>query len=65
MAFYRFYNILKTQESISIKRGPINIDIYNLISSLEIIASRLKGTKLIPRKPIYIFFLLKIIKNVV
>ncbi len=47
MAFYRFYNILKIQESISVKRGPIDVDVYSLISSLKITVFRLKGTKLV------------------
>ncbi len=65
MASYRFYSILETQESTSVKKGPIDIGIYNLISSLEITASKLKGIKFIPRKLIYIFFLSKITKNVI
>ncbi len=65
MAFCGFYNILKTQESTSAKRGPIDVDIYNLISSLEITVSGLKGIRLISWKPVRIFFLLKVIKNAV
>src|SRR6266566_3932940 len=65
MAFYKFYNVLKTQESTSVKRGLIGIDIYNLISSLEITASRLKGTRPVPRKPARIFSSSKVAKNVV
>ncbi len=57
MAFCKFYNILEIQESTSVEKGPIDIDIYNLILNLKITASRLKGTKLILRKPIYIFLL--------
>ena len=65
MAFYKFYDILKIQKSILVKRDPIDIDIYNLILSLEIITSGLKGTKFVPWKPIYIFSLLKIMKNTI
>ena len=64
MAFYRFCNILKTQESTSIKKDPINVNVYNLISSLKIIASGLKRIKLIPRKPTYTFSSPKITKNI-
>ncbi len=65
MAFYGFYNVLKTQESISVEKGPINIDIYSLILSLEIIVSGLKETRFILRKPIRIFSSPKITKNVI
>ncbi len=65
MAFYRFYNILKTQESTSAERDLIDVNIYNLISSLKIIVSGLKGIKFIPRKPIYIFSSSKITKNII
>ncbi len=65
MASYRFYNILKTQESTSIEGGPIGINICSLISSLEIIVSGLKGTKPIPRKPARIFSSLKVAKNAI
>ncbi len=65
MAFYEFYNVLKTQESTSVKRGPIDINVYSLILSLEIIVSRLKGTRFIPRKLIHIFFSPKISKNAI
>ena len=65
MASYRFYNILKTQESTSIEGGPIGINICSLISSLEIITSGLKRIKLIFWKPTRIFSSLKVAKNVV
>ena len=65
MASYRFYSILKTQKSISAEKGPVDIDTYNLISSLEIIMSRLKRIKLIFRKFIHIFSSSKVTKNVV
>ncbi len=65
MAFYKFYDILKIQKSISVEKGLVGIDIYNLILSLEIITSGLKGTKFVPWKPIYIFSLLKIMKNTI
>ncbi len=65
MASYKFYNILKIQESTSIKKSPIDIDIYNLISNLEITVSRLKGIKFVPRKPTHIFSSPKITKNAI
>ena len=65
MVFYRFYNILETQESTSIKRSPIDISIYNLILSLEITVFKLKETRFIPWKPIHIFSLSKIVKNII
>ena len=65
MVSYKFYNILKIQKSISAKRGPIDIDIYNLISNLEITMSGLKRTKSILQKPIHIFSSPKIAKNAV
>ncbi len=65
MAFYGFYNILETQESTSVERGLIDIGVYNLISSLEITTSGLKGTKFIPRKPICTFFSPKVAKNAI
>ena len=65
MASYKFYNVLKIQKSTSVERGSIDVDIRSLISSLEIIASGLKETKFVPRKPIRIFFSPKITKNVV
>ena len=55
MAFYKFYNVLKTQESTSAKGGPVDIGVYNLILSLEITVSGLKGTRFISRKSVCIF----------
>ena len=49
---------------ISIKKGLVDVDIYSLISSLEITVSGLKGTKPIPRKPIRIFSSPKVTKNI-
>ena len=65
MAFYRFYSILETQESISADGGPVGVGVYNLISSLEIITSGLKRIRLIPWKPVRTFSSLKIAKNVI
>src|SRR6266699_1365220 len=65
MAFYGFYDVLEIQESILAEGGPVDIGVYSLISSLEITASRLKGTRLVPRKPARIFSSSKVAKNVV
>jgi len=65
MAFYRFYGVLKTQESTSVEGDLIGVDIYSLILSLEIIVSGLKGIRLILRKPTYIFSSPKVTKNTV
>ncbi len=65
MISYGFYNILKIQRSVLAERSSIDINIYNLTSSLKITAFRLKGTKFIFRKPTYIFSLPKIAKNIV
>ncbi len=65
MAFYRFYNILKTQKSTSAIRDPIGVNICNLTSNLEITASGLKRTKLVPWKPARTFSSPKIAKNAV
>ncbi len=37
-----------------VKKGPVDINIYNLISSFKIITSRLKGIKLKFLKPVKI-----------
>ena len=60
-----FYNILETQESTSVERNPVNVDIYNLISNLKITTSRLKRTKFIFWKFIRIFSSPKIAKNII
>ena len=65
MASYGFYSVLKTQKSTSVERSSVDVGIYSLISSLEITASRLKGTRLVPRKPARIFSSSKVAKNVV
>ncbi len=65
MASCGFYGILETQESTSAAGGPIGIGVRNLISSLEITASGLKGIRFVSRKLIRIFSLLKVTKNVV
>ena len=65
MVFYGFYSILKTQESTLVERSSIDINIYSLISSLEITVSGLKRIKLILRKPTYIFSSSKITKNAI
>jgi len=50
---------------VSVEKGPIGIDVYNLISSLEITMFRLKEIKLVFRKLARIFSSFKIAKNVI
>ena len=63
MASCKFYGILKIQESTSVVRGPVDVGVYNLTSSLEITVSGLKGTKSVPRKPARTFSSPKVAKN--